>query len=86
MHEIAAVSDDLLCKAHENNVRILGWHTCNGIMGGPTVPPGFPKELNPYNQPWMLLNATLIAEYVKYSTACVVHHGMDGMTLVRTMN
>jgi hypothetical protein len=40
-----------------------------------------PKQLNPYNEPWMLLNATLIAEYVKYSAACVVQHGIDGMTL-----
>ena len=75
------LTDNLLCKAHAHGVRLLDWQNCNGINGGPGTPAGFPTQLNPFNEPWMLLNASLIAEYVKFSTACVVRHGFDGMTL-----
>ena len=39
-------------------------------MTGPNGDPNFHGgiQLNPYNQPWMLLNSTMIDLYVEYST------------------
>ena len=74
-----SVDPELLCRAHANRVRVLDWFTCNGPNGDPAYHGGI--QLNPHNQPWMLLNATEIAMYVEYSTACIVKHGLDGMVI-----
>ena len=70
---------ELLCQAHAKRVRVIDWVNCNGPNGDPNYHHGI--QLNPHNQPWMLLNATEIAMYVEYSTKCVVKYGFDGMVL-----
>ena len=59
--------------------RFYDRYTCNGPNGDPNFHGGI--QLNPFNEPWMLLNSTMIDLYVQYSTACVLKHGFDGMTL-----
>ena len=69
---------EMLCLAHSKQVRILDWYLCNGPNGDPNF---IPHQLNPYNEPGMLLNSTLIELYVAFSTKCVKSHGLDGMVL-----
>ena len=69
---------EMLCLAHSKQVRILDWYLCNGPNGDPNF---IPHQLNPYNEPAMLLNSTLIELYVAYSAKCVKSHGLDGMVL-----
>ena len=69
---------EMLCLAHSKQVRILDWYLCNGPNGDPNF---IPHQLNPYNEPAMLLNSTLIELYVAFSAKCVKSHGLDGMVL-----
>jgi hypothetical protein len=70
---------DLLCAAHAHNVRVLGWYGCGGAgvvkVGNHTI------QLNPYNEPWMMLNATLMADWVNATVECVMAKGLDGIAL-----
>ena len=70
---------EMLCLAHSKQVRILDWFHCNCPNGDPNFKGDI--QLNPFNEPWMLLNSTQISLYVEWSTACVKRLGFDGMVL-----